>query len=611
MDYSIYSKDQLIDLLKRRETTTPLGIVWERDEIEYDRALNDDFVAMEVHPELSTGDAPWTNILIEGDNFDALRYLRMTFKGKVKVICIDPPYNTGNKDFIYNDKFLNKDDRFKHSVWLEFMYRRLVLAKELLRNDGVIFVNIGEEEFGHLAMLMDKVFPGMKIGTFVWKRRSGSNDAKGAFLSVDHEYVLCYANPEFTFAGETKGTGSYTNPNEDPRGAWANDNLNVNKTYRERPNTYYPLQNPENKVWYPCNPDRVWGFASESRLKPGQKIRAKTIEQIIREDKVIWPKDDKTVFYLNMEELLAAIEDGTSPRNLRKELPELEFWVGKIIGLGMPRYKKHLLELKRSEKPLSTWIIPKSSSKEDIKLYDSDDTEVIVSGYTSDGTALLRKMLGQNDFPYPKPLALIKGLLQQATGSDDIILDFFGGSATTAHAVMMLNEEDDGNRRFIVVSSTEATENEPEKNICRDIARVRLDRVINGYTFRSGQNTTTVDPLPGDFAYLTMSRIPSEYVGNLISHDQIWIALQLINNGRVYPYLENEPFQVAEYDDRVIIYLQEASNDAISKIDRAIRQFPAAIIYSWTPAVIRRDLTHPGVTVEKIPEFLMQCFGGL
>jgi len=611
MDYSSLSREELVELLQRRDAKTPLGIVWERNEIDHDNALNDDFVALNLHPELSMGDAPWTNLLIEGDNFDALRYLRMTCKGKVKVICIDPPYNTGNRDFIYNDKFLDKDDRFKHSTWLEFMYRRLLLAKELLRNDGVIFVNIGEDELGHLSMLMDKVFPGMKVGTFVWKRRSGSNDAKGAFLSVDHEYVLCYANTDFTFSGEMKDTSAYTNPDRDLRGPWANDNLNVNKTYRERPNTYYPIENPDTKYWYPCNPDRVWGFASEKRLKPGQKIRSKTMEQIIREEKVLWPKDDRTITYATMRELLAAIEDGTAPRNLRKELPDIDFWVGKVIGVGMPRYKKHLSELKRSEKPLSTWIIPKSADNNEIAAYDIEAVEVITTGYTSDGTALLRRMIGQNDFPYPKPLALIKGLLQQATSQDDIILDFFGGSGTTAQAVMEINAEDDGNRRFIIISSTEATAEEPNKNICKEITRLRLELAIKGYSYRTGKSIKTIEPVQGDFAYLTMSRIPAESLGMHISHEQIWLALQLINDGRVYPFMDTAPFQIAEYDDKAVIYLPETTGSAITGIEKLIRHFPSAVIYSWEPGIIRRQITHPGVTVEKIPEFLMQCFGGV
>lgn len=609
MDYSTLSKEELIDLLKRREAMTPFGIVWERNEIDFDKALNDDFVALNLHQDMSTGTAPWKNLLVEGDNFDALRYLRMTFKGKVKVICIDPPYNTGNKDFIYNDRYMDKDNRFKHSTWIEFMYRRLVLAKELLRHDGVIFVNIGDEEFGHLSMLMDKVFPGMKVATFVWKRRSGSNDAKGAFVSPDHEYVLCYANAGFTFAGETKDCDDYENPDKDERGPWVSGDLTKAHTMKQRAETYYPIQNPVSDVWYPCNPDRVWSFSSEKRLKPGQKIRTKTMEQLIREDRVLW-KDENTAFFSTMDELLAAIDAGTAPRNLRRELPDLDFWVGKTIGMGMPRYKKFLSDLKRSEKPLSTWIIPKSADKEEVEAYDIGEVETITTGYTSDGTAQLRRMIGQNDFPYPKPLALIKGLLQQATGPDDIVLDFFGGSGTTAQAVMELNAEDDGNRRFIIVSSSEATEEHPDKNICRDIARIRLKMVIEGYSYRSGKSMKGVDPVPGDFAYLTMTRIPMERLGMQVNHEQVWLALQLINDCPLSEFNETATIQQTALEEKSVVYLPILNKGVVAEIERLVNMYPSVVVYSWEPGILRRQINQPGVIIEKIPEYLVQCFGG-
>ena len=185
--YEDYNREDLIRLLRERDRKPRFGLLWERDEIDHDRSVNSDFVALDFDGKLSCGDGPYRNLVIEGDNFDALRYLRMTHAGKVKCIYIDPPYNTGNRDFIYNDRFVEKDDLYRHSKWLEFMYRRLELARHLLREDGVILVSIGEEEFAHLSLLMDRVFSGMRVGTFVWRRRSGANDAKGAFLSIDHE----------------------------------------------------------------------------------------------------------------------------------------------------------------------------------------------------------------------------------------------------------------------------------------------------------------------------------------------------------------------------------------------------------------------------------------
>ena len=217
----------MLRLLEARDQrdATRFGLVWEANEIERDKALNNDFVALDLVQKQSVGAAPWRNLIIEGDNYDALRYLRMTFAGQVKCILIDPPYNTGNDDFIYNDRFVSKEDSWRHSTWLEFMYRRLTLARDLLREDGVLFVHIGEDEVQRLGCLLDKVFPGRKVGTFVWRTRSGANDSKEYFRSIDHEYVLCYANPNFTFGGYGKALEDYANPDKDKRGDWVSADL--------------------------------------------------------------------------------------------------------------------------------------------------------------------------------------------------------------------------------------------------------------------------------------------------------------------------------------------------------------------------------------------------
>lgn len=194
--YDHLDRQTLIGLLQRRDAERQLGLVWERDEIEADQALNDDFVALSLDAGLSHGEAPWDNLIIEGDNYDALRALRMTHKGAIRCIYIDPPYNTGNKDFVYNDRFVDKTHRFRHSLWLEFMYRRLQLAKELLADDGVIFVSIDDNEVFRLGMLMDRVFGSdRKLACLTWQTNGNfDNQAK---IKIAHEYVLAYTkDPE-------------------------------------------------------------------------------------------------------------------------------------------------------------------------------------------------------------------------------------------------------------------------------------------------------------------------------------------------------------------------------------------------------------------------------
>ncbi len=170
--YDDLSREQLIELLKKRDRTKKLGLVWERDEIEADNAVDANFVAATIIPELSDRPAPWRNMVIEGDNYDALRWLRMTMAGQIKCIYIDPPYNTGAKDWVYNDHYANAEDAYFHSTWLEFLYRRLTLARDLLAEDGVILVSINDGQRAKLELMMDEAMPGMRVALSLGERET-------------------------------------------------------------------------------------------------------------------------------------------------------------------------------------------------------------------------------------------------------------------------------------------------------------------------------------------------------------------------------------------------------------------------------------------------------
>ena len=208
------SAPELRRLLAEHLTRQKLGLYWERDAIAHDQALNADVVLPRVVPQYGhapEGCAAHRNLIIEGDNFDSLRLLRSTHAGKVRVIYIDPPYNTGNKDWVYNDKFVGANDRWRHSQWLEFLYQRLLLARDLLTSDGVILVSINDENRARLELLMDEVFPGRRLGSITWRTRQGSNADQACFLSVDHEHVLVYGNSAFAFNGFDKSYEMYSN----------------------------------------------------------------------------------------------------------------------------------------------------------------------------------------------------------------------------------------------------------------------------------------------------------------------------------------------------------------------------------------------------------------
>ena len=501
------SAPQLRRLLTEHLTRQKLGLYWESSAIERDAALNANIVL----PRLSEADShglaalagPGTpNLIIEGDNFDSLRLLKSTHAGKIRVIYIDPPYNTGNKDWVYNDRYVGANDRWRHSQWLEFLHRRLTLAKDLLTQDGVIMVSINDENRARLELLMDEVFPGRKLGSFVWKTRSGSNDEQALF-SVDHEYVLVYGQPSFKFRGEDKDFAQYKNPDNDPRGRWKTGDLGKGHTRIERPNAYYPIQNPKTGVWYPCNPAVVWRFASEARIDDISTLRAKTMEQYIRDDKVIFPdtKTERVHIWETKQALLDAIKSGDVPVRpktktplLTADLPDLDFWVGKPVGFGRPWFKRHLNDVQSDLRPVSSWIRGATEIES-----DNDWALTLMSQRSGTGELSVNELLGKNAFPYPKPLSLIQGLLAQASRPGDTVLDFFAGSGTTGHAVLALNalEPDAPPRKFILCSSTEATAKEPAKNLCRDVCAARIRKVI-------ASDTTLAH---NSFAYLQLDKI--------------------------------------------------------------------------------------------------------
>ena len=324
------SAPELRRLLTEHLTRQNLGLYWERDAIEHDKALNANVVLPRLVPEWShtpEGCTEHRNLIIEGDNFDSLRLLRATHAGKVRVIYIDPPYNTGNKDWVYNDSYVGQNDRWRHSQWLEFLYQRLTLARDLLSSDGVIMVSINDENRARLELLMDEIFPGRRLGTIVWRTRQGSNADQQCFLSVDHEHVLVYGNPGFAFKGFDKSYEMYSNPDRDPRGDWRTSDLTLGFSYKERPNLYYPLVDPKTGIHYPPNPDRIWVYASETRLKPGQTLQAKSMEEFGRLGQILFPQDQRVETWHTLEDLLKAIDAGDVPRSgktpiLRRDLPE-------------------------------------------------------------------------------------------------------------------------------------------------------------------------------------------------------------------------------------------------------------------------------------------------
>lgn len=590
---------QLRRLLTEHLTKQKLGLYWESSAIARDAALNADIVlprlvedAAYSHGLAALGGMGTPNLVIEGDNFDALRLLKSTHAGKIRVIYIDPPYNTGNKDWVYNDKFVGANDRWRHSQWLEFLYQRLTLARDLLTPDGVIMVSINDENRARLELLMDEVFPGRRVGSFIWKTRQGSNDAKGAFFSTDHEHVLVYANAEFAFKGFEKTFQTYSNPDNDPKGDWSSDSLSCAKNYVERPNLFYPIKDPKTGIYYPCNPERVWVYASGERVTKGQVLRANTMEECIDAERVIFPIAQRVETWHSIEEIHAAIDTENVPGSgktlmLRRELPNLEFWIGKPIGFGRPRFKRYKADLQNDTKPLSSWIVPNSEKG----LYEAEES--FVSGSNQEGARDILAAFGTKTFHYPKPLSLIQGLLAQASRPGDTVLDFFAGSGTTGHAVLALNalEPQQPPRKFILCSSTEATAKEPAKNLCRDVCAARMRKVIESAPALKHNH----------FAYLQLDKIaPGDAVFDASGAQAFQLlTLRLGQVARPMPATDSGVQLLAQNTDGTLTalcrQLTRAALDALAALPgRYLR------VYSTRPATVREHFQTLGREVESL-----------
>ena len=535
--YDHLEREHLIRLLERRDAERQLGLVWEREELDPEAALNQDFVALEHDATLSHGDAPWRNLIIEGDNYDALRALRMSHAGRIRCIYIDPPYNTGNRDFVYNDRFVDKTHRFRHSLWLEFMHQRLVLARELLADDGVIFVSIDDNELFRLGMLMDRVFGEENfIANVIWQKRyTSANDHKT--IAPMHEYLVVYRRSEF-WTRNLLPRGAEKDRQyrfSDERGLYRCSDYTCNKTAEERPNLYYPIVQPNTRdeIW--PKRTRVWAYSAEEH------------QRNVERDLVYWGKNGrgKTPAFKRYKDSLRNA-DGVVPNT---------WWTFDEVG--------HT-----------------DLAKKEVKQILFDDVE---------------------PFSTPKPVGLIERVLQIAMKPDDTVLDFFAGSGTTAHAVAKLNAEDGGNRRFILVSSTEATEDEPGKNLCRDVCAERVRRVLGGYTNAKGEH---VEGLGGGFAYLRTRRIAPYRGSTRIAHDEVWRALQLIADRALTPW-QGHGFQ----HDGTLGYLADFRAASLAALRAWLGDSAGAghTLYAWTPQ--RLATIAPEADLAPIPDFLQARFG--
>jgi len=392
---------------------------------------------------LSCGDPDSGNLLIEGDNLLALKALLPYYAGQVKCIYIDPPYNTGNEKWEYNDnvnspeirKWLGKvvggelEDLSRHDKWLCMMYPRLALLREFLREDGAIFVSIDDTEVAHLRCLMDEIFGlGNFVMNLIWEKKfSPQNDEK--YITAAHDHLLVYGRNKKSFQvnllprSETANE-RYSNPDNDPRGPWSSGDL-TSKT--KATGHSYEIKSPSGKVFLPPS-GRQWAPSLS------------TFTELMKENRL---------------------------------------WFGEK-GDRVPRLKQFLSEVQKGIVPMSIWKHGEVGHNQEAK------------------QELNTFFKGTYQFETPKPVRLIERVLRIATKPRDLVLDSFAGSGTTGHAILQMNRENSANQRFILV--------EMEKDVCRNVTAQRLKRVIEGYERTNGEKAVKVEGLGGGFRYCRLDK---------------------------------------------------------------------------------------------------------
>lgn len=457
-NYSDWSQKDLIQEIKKLKKRKKYGVVWD-EEKNPEKVVLDCKERLPVlkenkGKEVQTGQEQSQNFLIDGDNYHALSVLNYTHKGLIDVIYIDPPYNTGNGEgFRYNDKIIDKEDTYRHSKWLSFMSKRLKLAKNLLKNSGVIFISIDDNEFAQLKLLCDETFGEKNFIALLVVQLNPRGRTLDKFFAKTHEYILVFAK-KFNSAGIHEITKSEEAQSdydkEDSKGKYRLLELrNRNPVFnrKNRPNLFYPIfVNPRDN--------------SISLSKQKNFVE-------------VYPRNSQN-------------EDGCWTWGKEKVEKNLKELVGKNVSTGAWRiYRKDRLYKENGEiattKEKALWL-DKSINNEN-------------------GKEVLKTVFGKHVFDFPKSVDLIKKCIKLSTTKKSTILDFFAGSGTTAHAVLELNNDDDGKRQYILCTNN-------ENNICTDVCYPRVKSVINNLVNEA--KGKIINKMPGGLKYFKTDFVDAE-----------------------------------------------------------------------------------------------------
>lgn len=459
-------RSSLIGLLRQHKK---YGLVWEDKPEDVEERLREELpVLCEVKDKAILSDEPDApnHILIEGDNLEALTALSYTHEGKIDVIYIDPPYNTGNKDFVYNDSFVDSEDSYRHSKWLSFMSKRLKIAKKLLSDTGVIFISIDDNEQAQLKLLCDEIFRYEGFcGDISWQRSySPRNDSKG--ISTEKEHILVYSKgtdwTPNTLPRTAEMNSKYKNPDND-FASWRSSDAFAPSAATHQ-GMVYAIQHPfTGKMIYPYK-GACWPLQQDSMLEEMRK----------------WGEYEYKL--LDDDEERANV-CGISKEEIRKGIPAI------VLSVPLEIARKRAEEIQKKGPWPKFFFSNKGQGGIARKTYITNVKGKLVTnlwlhidvGHTDEAKKEIAKIFdGEKRFDTPKPTRLLKRILQITGGKETKVLDFFAGSGTTLHATMLLNAEDGGHRRCILVTNN-------ENGICEQVTYERNKRIIHGYIPPKGE----------------------------------------------------------------------------------------------------------------------------
>jgi len=480
------------------------GLVFEEHREEIDEVLSTHTPVLTEDGSLFIDNGGQMNFLIEGDNLASLQLLEKTHKGKIDLIYIDPPYNTGNQDFIYDDAFLANNDGYRHSKWLSFISERLRLAKKLLAKDGVLAISIGYQEVNNLMLLCQELFYEKNI-TCVTVQTSGGKPNGG--FNITYEFIIFVTPEDFEPNASENAMNEYASP-------YHGMNL-ATFDQVQRPGQAYPIFVDKDGVFLGC------GKSLTERVKNGEykgelKDFVFDYSEAPEGAYAIWPVTRKgvpCVWRLIPARLSKDWEKGyikIAPQN-----------PGKTQNLFTVQYLSDGIIKKIEKGELETHRISEDSRVPTIDVDNYRTAGATIQTiwtekayYTTNGGNEMADILGSKKaFSYPKPLALVSEIAQRITNEESIVLDFFAGSGTTGHAVMKMNAEDGGSRRFILCTNN-------ENNICREVTYERIKRVIDKEGYAASLKYFKVDYIP------VSERMYYEYADELLAHIRELVELE-------------------------------------------------------------------------------------